>query len=86
MAARWTIAPLISTFRARSGDDERTGSYPGQVWLWLYTFWYQVQIGGLSTSPNVDAIVMAIMACSARLHPGSVPSGNPLDPATHPGL
>ena len=20
-----------------------TGSYPGQVWLWLYTFWYQVK-------------------------------------------
>jgi len=38
-----------------------TGSYPGQVWLWLYTFWYQVQIGGLGNSPNVDAIVMAIM-------------------------
>jgi hypothetical protein len=43
------------------GMMNETGSYPGQVWLWLYTFWYQVQIGGLSTSPNVDAIVMAIM-------------------------
>jgi hypothetical protein len=21
-----------------------TGSYPGQVWLWLYTFWYQIPI------------------------------------------
>ena len=19
-----------------------TGNYPGQAWLWLYTFWYQV--------------------------------------------
>jgi hypothetical protein len=43
------------------GMMNETGSYPGQVWLWLYTFWYQVQVGGLSSSPNVDAIVMAIM-------------------------
>ena len=19
-----------------------TGNYPGQAWLWLYTFWYQI--------------------------------------------
>ena len=43
------------------GMMNETGSYPGQVWLWLYTFWYQVQVGGLANSPNVDAIVMAIM-------------------------
>jgi hypothetical protein len=43
------------------GMMNETGSYPGQVWLWLYTFWYQVDIAGLDTSPNVDAIVMAIM-------------------------
>jgi hypothetical protein len=43
------------------GMMNETGSYPGQVWLWLYTFWYQVQVAGLANSPNVDAIVMAIM-------------------------
>jgi hypothetical protein len=43
------------------GMMNETGSYPGQVWLWLYTFWYQVQTGGLASSPNVDAIVLAIM-------------------------
>ena len=25
------------------GMMNETGSYPGQVWLWLYTFWYQVK-------------------------------------------
>ncbi|MGZ6639703.1 MAG: hypothetical protein ACXVII_43645, partial [Solirubrobacteraceae bacterium] len=25
------------------GMMNETGSYPGQVWLWLYTFWYQIQ-------------------------------------------
>ncbi|HEX2702623.1 MAG TPA: hypothetical protein VHM72_04230 [Solirubrobacteraceae bacterium] len=41
------------------GMMNETGSYPGQVWLWLYTFWYQVS--PLSSSANVDALVMAIM-------------------------
>jgi hypothetical protein len=36
-----------------------TGSYPGQVWLWLYTFWYQIK--PFSTSANADVLVMAIM-------------------------
>ena len=25
------------------GMMNETGSYPGQVWLWLYTFWYQIK-------------------------------------------
>ena len=25
------------------GMMNETGSYPGQVWLWLYTFWYQIE-------------------------------------------
>lgn len=37
-----------------------TGSYPGQVWLWLYTFWYQIK--PFSTSQNADALVWAVMA------------------------
>ena len=36
-----------------------TGSYPGQAWLWLYTFWYQVK--PFSTSDNADALVWALM-------------------------
>jgi hypothetical protein len=41
------------------GVMNETGSYPGQVWLWLYTFWYQIK--PFSTSSNADIDVMAIM-------------------------
>ncbi len=41
------------------GMMNETGSYPGQVWLWLYTFWYQIR--PFSTSTNADIDVMAIM-------------------------
>jgi hypothetical protein len=41
------------------GMMNETGSYPGQVWLWLYTFWYQIK--PFSTSANGDALVMALM-------------------------
>ena len=42
------------------GMMNETGSYPGQVWLWLYTFWYQIK--PFSTSPNADILVMAVMS------------------------
>jgi hypothetical protein len=42
------------------GMMNETGSYPGQVWLWLYTFWYQ--ISPFNTSDNADAEIWAIMA------------------------
>ena len=30
-----------------------TGSYPGQVWLWLYTFWYQIEpFNDVATTPT----------------------------------
>jgi hypothetical protein len=41
------------------GMMNETGSYPGQVWLWLYTFWYQIK--PISTSDNADILVMTIM-------------------------
>ncbi len=41
------------------GMMNETGSYPGQVWLWLYTFWYQIK--PFSTSPNADILVLAVM-------------------------
>jgi hypothetical protein len=41
------------------GMMNETGSYPGQVWLWLYTFWYQIK--PFSTSDNADTLVMAVM-------------------------
>ena len=41
------------------GMMNETGSYPGQTWLWLYTFWYQIK--PFSTSDNADILVMAVM-------------------------
>ena len=41
------------------GMMNETGNYPGQAWLWLYTFWYQVP--PFNTSDNADALVMALM-------------------------
>jgi hypothetical protein len=37
------------------------GKYPGQAWLWLYTFWYQVP-GGPYNGPNADIAVWLTMA------------------------
>ena len=42
------------------GMMNETGNYPGQAWLWLYTFWYQ--ISPFSSSANADAQIWAIMA------------------------
>jgi hypothetical protein len=42
------------------GMMNETGNYPGQPWLWLYTFWYQVK--PFSTSENADAWVWGLMA------------------------
>jgi len=46
-----------------SGDSwgmmNETGSYPGQAWLWLYTFWYQ--INPFKSSGNADALVWGLM-------------------------
>jgi len=41
------------------GMMNETGSYPGQTWLWLYTFWYQIK--PFSTSANADVLVMGVM-------------------------
>ena len=41
------------------GMMNETGNYPGQAWLWLYTFWYQVK--PFSTSGNADALVWGLM-------------------------
>jgi hypothetical protein len=41
------------------GMMNETGNYPGQPWMWLYTFWYQVK--PFSTSANADALVWGLM-------------------------
>jgi hypothetical protein len=47
------------------GMMNETGSFPGQVWLWLYTFWYQIK--PFSTSTNADVLVMAVMGVLSLL-------------------
>ena len=47
------------------GMMNETGSYPGQVWLWLYTFWYQIK--PFSTSANADVLVMTVMTVLSLL-------------------
>ena len=42
------------------GMMNETGGFPGQAWLWLYTFWYQIK--PFSTSGNADALVWGLMA------------------------
>jgi hypothetical protein len=41
------------------GMMNEVGNYPGQPWMWLYTFWYQVK--PFSTSDNADLEVWALM-------------------------
>lgn len=41
------------------GMMNETGSYPGQSWLWLFSFWYQIE--PFKSSDNADAQVMGIM-------------------------
>ncbi|HWD07795.1 MAG TPA: hypothetical protein VHA57_01750 [Actinomycetota bacterium] len=41
------------------GMMNETGQFPGQAWLWLYTFWYQVK--PFSNSGNADVEVWSVM-------------------------
>jgi hypothetical protein len=47
------------------GMMNETGQYPGQAWLWLYTFWYQIP--PFSTSDNADALVWGLMMVLSAL-------------------
>jgi hypothetical protein len=53
----------LGTNRNLSGDQwgmmNETGNWPGQAWLWLYTFWYQVP--PMKTSSSGDLQVFSIM-------------------------
>jgi len=46
-----------------SGDQwgmmNELGNYPGQAWLWLYTFWYQIP--PFNSSANADVLVWGLM-------------------------
>jgi hypothetical protein len=41
------------------GMMNETGSYPGQTWLWLFSFWYQVP--PFNTASNTDLVVIILM-------------------------
>lgn len=41
------------------GMMNETASYPGQSWMWLYTFWYQIE--PFKSSGNADALVWGLM-------------------------
>ena len=41
------------------GMMNESGSYPGQAWLWLYTFWYQIP--PFLTATYADLLVVIIM-------------------------
>lgn len=41
------------------GVMNETGSWPGQTWLWLFSFWYQIE--PFKSSDNADTIIMTIM-------------------------
>jgi hypothetical protein len=58
-----TYFPALAQAQHLTGDQwgmmNETGNYPGQSWLWLFSFWYQVPaVGGL---PNADLVVVGIM-------------------------
>jgi hypothetical protein len=41
------------------GMMNETQNYPGQSWMWLYSFWYQIE--PFKSSPNADSLVWGLM-------------------------
>ena len=41
------------------GLMNETGQYPGQTWLWLFSFWYQIP--PFNTAANTDLLVILLM-------------------------
>jgi hypothetical protein len=41
------------------GMMNETGMYPGQTWLWLFSFWYQIP--PFNTAANTDLVVIILM-------------------------
>ncbi len=56
-----TRAEQLNLLGSQWGMMNETGAYPGQAWLWLYTFWYQVPFGPFN-GPNADLAVWVVMA------------------------
>jgi len=58
-------AEQLNMLGSQWGMMNSTGNYPGQSWLWLYTFWYQIP--PYNTSPNADVLVWVTMAVLTAL-------------------
>ena len=54
-------AQQLNLLGSQWGMMNETGLYPGQSWLWLYTFWYQLPFGPFN-GPNADIAIWALMA------------------------
>ncbi|HZK58993.1 MAG TPA: hypothetical protein VFC59_03895 [Cryobacterium sp.] len=55
--------PDLATAAHLTGDQwgmmNETGNTPGQSWLWLFSFWYQVE--PFVSAPNADLLVVLLM-------------------------
>jgi len=55
--------PDLATSQHLTGDQwgmmNETGNYPGQSWLWLFSFFYQVE--PIKSAANADVLVVVIM-------------------------
>jgi quinol-cytochrome oxidoreductase complex cytochrome b subunit len=60
-----TKAAQFNLLGSQWGVMNETGNYPGQAWLWLYTFWYQVP--PYNTSSNADALILVTMGILTAL-------------------
>ena len=58
-------AEQLNMLGSQWGMMNSTGNYPGQSWLWLYTFWYQIP--PYNTAPNADVLVWVTMAVLTAL-------------------
>ena len=58
-AALGAEAQRLHLLSTQWGMMNETGNYPGAVWLWLYTLWYQIP--PFSTAPNGDLLIMTVM-------------------------
>ncbi|ASN53442.1 hypothetical protein [Sinomonas sp. R1AF57] len=52
------------------GMMNETGNYPGQSWLWLFSFWYQIPpFTGLANADLVITLIMALLTIALMLVP-----------------
>ena len=66
-----TYLPGLADSQKLTGSQwgmlNETGMYPGQTWLWLYTFWYQVPLFTSHGFPTDLAVVMVMTVLSLGL-------------------